>query len=138
MSLEQQYQNAVENALKVYDVGVRFPWQMAFWERWIRMHREYIREVEAAKSAGEALAKMGDETLKKRERMVSSLLQGAKGKMLGNDGAVLAQLVRQHDEILRQILQHALSETKAELKKAHATRKALSGYAETISGRGIR
>lgn len=132
MSLSIDYQNQINSMLSRENSAV----PQGFWTRWSKLHSELIKDYESDfnKLTNENQALIPSAILKTRERMVSVVLQ----HLNKTQTAKFAGELRQHDEILRKILQHLLQKIQAELTKAFATRNALSGYAQTTMFRESR
>lgn len=108
-----------------------------FWQKWTKLHTKILacmmaqfQQNEKAEEANDA--KQVNEFLKKRSRLLSVFIQRLQEqKIFDSTRLTFAELMRQHDENFRHILQSAQNEMRRELKKAYQVSKAVKGYAKS-------
>ncbi|MFZ9519842.1 MAG: hypothetical protein ACO3A4_05135 [Silvanigrellaceae bacterium] len=112
-----------------------------FWERWCNEHVLVVREISNRDFDSRSLAgldALGPDFLTRRQRMVSTLIQGLKPTGLNSPEKrnEIKNLIRDHDLGFIALLQKELENVKDQMARAYTVKKTVSAYAQTVQYRG--
>ncbi len=120
------------NRISSEDLFLQLPVDLiGFWERWVLLHKITLKELDISELSMTIEKDHFDKCIKKfmrkREAMISALLQGTKQnfpKFLSRIG----QIIYEHDQSFLAFLKEILSNLDAELTKIQTARKVTIAY----------
>lgn len=101
-----------------------------FWNSWKGFHFNILTPFDSIAST--EIQHWSLHFMKKRERFLETLFSYVDAKKFPTSTrSEINELLRQHDDLLRKVLQHRIQELKAELKTTLNQQKATAGYTQS-------